>query len=63
MLILAQHYRHTLFLDYSDGAEQGNEPRVGCVDFDDFSNWQPHCVWWESFDAFFAALRRYETLY
>lgn len=57
LIILAQYYRCTLFLDY----RSGTEPKVGFVDFDDFSNWQPQCVWWENFDAFFSALRRYRA--
>lgn len=58
LVILAQYYRYTLFLDY----RSSTEPRVGFVDFDDFSNWQPHCVWWENFDAFFSALRRFRAM-
>jgi SMI1 / KNR4 family (SUKH-1) len=58
MIILAQWYRHTLFLDYNESVD----PKVGFVDFDHWEKWQTHCVWWDSFEAFFNALRRYETL-
>ena len=57
MIILAQWYRHTLFLDY--GA--GDTPSVGFVDFDD-TDWQAHCVRWPSFDDFYSLLRHYETV-
>ncbi len=56
-VILAQWYRCTLFLDYS----ASDTPSVGFVDFD-HTDWQAHCVRWTSFDAFFAALRHYETV-
>jgi hypothetical protein len=55
MIVLAQWYRHTLFLDYSTG----DPPSVGFVDFD-HDDWKAHCVRWQSFEAFFAALRHYE---
>jgi SMI1 / KNR4 family (SUKH-1) len=58
MIILAQWYRHTLFLDYNGSGA----PKVGFVDFDHSAQWQTHCVWWDSFETFFSALRRYETL-
>jgi hypothetical protein len=57
MIILAQWYRHTLFLDY--GA--GDTPSVGFVDFDDI-DWQAHCVRWTSFEHFYSSLRHYETV-
>ncbi len=57
MIILAQWYRHTLFLDY--GA--GNVPSVGFVDFED-ADWQIHCVRWPSFEVFYSSLRHYETV-
>ncbi len=57
MVILAQWYRHTLFLDYSN-----SEPKVGFVDFDHHADWQQHCVWWDSFAQFYGALRHYESL-
>ena len=56
-VVLAQWYRHTLFLDYS----ASDTPSVGFVDFD-HTDWQAHCVRWSSFDSFFAALRHYETV-
>jgi hypothetical protein len=56
-IILAQWYRHTLFLDYS----ASDTPSVGFVDFD-HTDWQAHCVRWSSFEEFFAALRHYETV-
>ena len=56
-IVLAQWYRHTLFLDYS----ASDIPSVGFVDFDHI-DWQTHCVRWRDFDAFFAALRHYEPL-
>ncbi|NJN36162.1 MAG: SMI1/KNR4 family protein, partial [Nitrospiraceae bacterium] len=55
LVILAQWYRQTLFLDYS----AGGEPRVGFVDFD-HADWRAHALRWPTFDAFFAALRHYE---
>jgi SMI1 / KNR4 family (SUKH-1) len=56
-IVLAQWYRHTLFLDYS----ASDRPSVGFVDFDD-TEWQANCVRWGSFEEFFAALRHYETV-
>jgi hypothetical protein len=59
MVILAQWYRETLFLDYN----QPGAPRVGFSDFDRFDtegNRDP-ITWWKDFDTFFAALRIYET--
>ncbi len=56
-VVLAQWYRHTLFLDYS----ASDTPSVGFVDFDHV-DWQTHCVRWRDFDAFFAALRHYEIV-
>ena len=55
MIVLAQWYRETLFLDYN----QPGEPRVGFVDFEG-DDWEEHVRWWPSFDAFFAALRHFE---
>ena len=52
MVLLAQWYLESLFLDYN----QTGEPRVGFVDFDDL-NWQDKIRWWDSFEAFFAELR------
>ena len=57
MIILAQWYRHTLFLDY--GA--GDMPSVGFVDFEDI-DWHIHCVRWPSFEVFYSSLRHYETV-
>ncbi len=57
MVVLAQWYRHTLFLDYSS-----SEPKVGFVDFDHHADWQQHCVWWDNFAQFYGALRHYESL-
>jgi hypothetical protein len=57
MLILAQWYRETLFLDYN----QPGAPRVGFVDFDQ-EDWQTVCRWWPSFEAFFSELRHYRDL-
>jgi SMI1 / KNR4 family (SUKH-1) len=56
-VILAQWYRDTLFLDYS----ASDTPSVGFVDFD-HTDWQTHCVRWSDFDAFFSAMRHYETV-
>lgn len=59
MIVLAQWYRHTLFLDYSES----DLPSVGFVDFDiDSEDWQAACVRWHSFEAFFKALRHFEAL-
>jgi hypothetical protein len=55
MILLAQWYRVSLFLDYNTGGS----PRVGFVDFDSI-NWQENARWWDDFDAFFAALRHYD---
>ncbi len=55
MMILAQWYRETLFLDYSNPGA----PRVGFTDFDNEAPLEK-AVWWEDFDAFFASLRHYE---
>jgi len=56
MIVLAQWYRETLFLDYN----QPGEPRVGFTDFDN-DDWQNHTQYWSNFGTFFAALRHYET--
>ena len=58
MIILAQWYRETLFLDYS----APSAPKLGFVDFDHCEQWQTQCVWWENFELFFSALRRYRTV-
>lgn len=61
MVVLAQWYRETLFLDYNPaGADPTPEPRVGFVDFDK-DDWPDHVTWWPGFDAFFSELRRFET--
>jgi len=52
MVLLAQWYLESLFLDYN----QAGEPRVGFADFD-APNWQDKTRWWDSFEAFFAELR------
>jgi len=58
MVLLAQWYRESLFLDYN----QPGEPRVGIADFD-LEDWAEHILWWPSFDAFFAELRYYDEDY
>jgi SMI1 / KNR4 family (SUKH-1) len=57
LLVLAQWYRVTLFLDYT----QGTPPTVGFVDFD-LEDWRSGVVRWDNFDAFMASLRRYESV-
>lgn len=57
MVLLAQWYVESLFLDYN----QGSKPRVGFVDFDN-ENWVENVRWWPSFDAFFDELRFYEDV-
>ena len=57
MVLLAQWYLESLFLDYN----QEGQPRVGFVDFDR-ENWLEQVIWWPSFDVFFAALRFYEDI-
>ncbi len=60
MIVLAQWYRETLFLDYN----QPGAPRVGYTDFDRFDiygNRDP-VTWWTDFETFFAALRHYEPV-
>ncbi len=57
MIVLAQWYRETLFLDYNlPGA-----PRVGFVDFDrfDLDGKREAITWWKDFETFFASLRHY----
>jgi hypothetical protein len=59
LIILAQWYRHTLFLDY----RHGDTPRVGFTDFDrepDLQDpkWETRAQWWPDFDSFFASLQR-----
>lgn len=51
-IILCQRYMDTTFLDYSQSKDK---PRVGIVDFDRID---AKDVWFESFDEFFAALKR-----
>ena len=63
MIVIAQWYRHTLFLDYRNS----DEPRIGFTDFDSFedlqnSYWESQAHWWDDFDTFFAQLRRSENL-
>ncbi len=63
LIIIAQWYRHTLFLDYRNSTE----PRVGFVDFDMFDdlqndNWEAATFWWNDFDFFFSKLLRGEYL-
>jgi SMI1 / KNR4 family (SUKH-1) len=57
LVILAQWYRVTLFLDYTSG----EVPSVGFVDFD-LEDWRSGVVRWDHFDAFFSSLRRYEPV-
>ncbi len=57
MVVLAQWYRLTLFLDYNTGSE----PSVGFVDFE-IDDWQKACVRWPSFEAFFAELKHFEAV-
>ncbi len=59
MIILAQWYRETLYLDYREGAA----PSVGFYDFDKAHDlrddaWQGGAVTWPGFEAFFASLYR-----
>lgn len=61
LIILAQWYRETLFLDYRNATE----PAVGFVDFDQFENlqtdeWETGAFWWKDFDTFFSRLMRGE---
>lgn len=58
MIVLAQWYRETLFLDYN----QAGAPRVGYTDFDRFGldGTRDAVTWWKDFETFFAALRYYE---
>ncbi|MFK7753447.1 MAG: SMI1/KNR4 family protein [Sedimentitalea sp.] len=56
MLILAQYYQQTTFLDYRNSGE----PRVGIADFDQ-DNWEEKGLWFDGFDAFFAKLARVES--
>lgn len=55
-VILCQRYADTTFLDYSQSKTQ---PRVGVVDFDGI---EKNDVWFDTFDDFFAALRRGELI-
>lgn len=62
IIVLAQYYRHTLFLD----ARGPGAPKVGFTDFDNTPDhtssggWETHdeTFWWNSFDDFVADLRR-----
>lgn len=60
MVVLAEWYQETLFLDYN----QPGAPRVGYADFDRFDadGEREPVTWWASFDEFFAALRHYERV-
>jgi cell wall assembly regulator SMI1 len=53
LVVLAQWYLETTFLDYR--AE--GEPRVGMVDFEN-EDWTESARWFDDFDHFMAALRR-----
>jgi hypothetical protein len=57
MLVLAQWYQSTLFLDFNTPGE----PKAGYVDFQHVEQWPAHVIWWPSFADFFAQLRRYES--
>ncbi|MDO5610546.1 MAG: SMI1/KNR4 family protein [Pseudomonadota bacterium] len=57
MIVLAQWYRETLFLDY----RKPGPPQVGFVDFDD-ADWASKVIGWPDFDDFFSQLRRFESL-
>lgn len=60
MIVLAQWYRETLFLDYN----RPGAPRVGYTDFDrvDLHGNRDPITWWKDFETFFAALRHYERV-
>ncbi|MFN4225122.1 MAG: SMI1/KNR4 family protein [Hyphomonas sp.] len=60
MIVLAQWYRETLFLDYN----QPGAPRVGFADLDRFNaEGRPdEVIWWPDFETFFAALRHYDQV-
>lgn len=51
MLILAQYYQETTFLDY----RQEGPPRVGLANFDD-ADWEDKALFFEDFEDFFASL-------
>jgi hypothetical protein len=63
MIVLAQWYRETLFLDYRHGDNNNhNNPRVGFVDLDDYDDlrtneWEADALWWDDFETFFTQLR------
>lgn len=57
MVVLAQWYQQTLLLDYT----RPGEPTVVFADLD-HPRWQAEALRWPSFAAFFASLRRYETV-
>ena len=59
LIILAQWYRHILFLDYRESTES----KLGFVDFDRYEDlqkddWENDAVWWNDFDHFFSQLLR-----
>jgi hypothetical protein len=56
MIVLAQWYRETLFLDY----RTGGMPSVNIADWDD-SDWPARLHSWPDFATFFAALRRFNV--
>lgn len=71
LIILAQWYRHTLFLDYREvghikaDTQTSSQPRVGFVDFDCYDDlqkdtWESEAFWWDNFDHFFSLLVRGE---
>ena len=68
MIVIAQWYRHTLFLDYRNTDESKmDKPRIGFVDFDEYedlrdSYWESQAHWWDDFDSFFVQLRYSEFL-
>ncbi|WP_298494934.1 SMI1/KNR4 family protein [uncultured Maritimibacter sp.] len=58
LIILAQWYAKTLFLD-----TRTTPMRVGFLDFDGVEkgdDWEGRATWWPDFDAFLASLYRYE---
>lgn len=57
MVLLAQWYRESLFLDYNEPGE----PRIGFVDFDD-AQWWENVRYWPNFTAFFAQLRHFKHI-
>ena len=58
LIILAQWYGKTLFLD-----TRTTPMRIGFLDFDGVEkgdDWEARATWWPDFDAFLASLYRYE---